>query len=694
VLALAVLVSMIGGCYLAHEVGGDGTLGDGSRLDGSSFDARANADADARADADADTGVDSGTDTFVMPDTGVDVWAPDAPPPLGPHPDPSTCRVEPVIDPFDAPVLLNRWPDSSMISNPGSTQVCATPVVMDLDTRDGVIHPVVIFTSYDVLGEGENGTLRIWDPITQVTLSNPADGTPTGVLEGSTNLAAGDIDGDGVAEIVGIGVSSSTYAFHADGSNFWQAYYPSAIQRGLRRDRTIGGSPSIADLEGDGTVEIVVGNTVLNGADGSLRWIGGSDTTRGANGIFGPIACVADLDGDGVQEVVAGKSAIRADGTTMWVNADAYDGLCAVADIDLTSQGPEVALVSDGYLYVIAGPTGRTLWIQALASGGLGSAGGAPTVADFDGDGHPEIGVANAASYAVYDHACLGPHNPAECADTGVLWEQATEDGSSATTGSSMFDFNGDGRAEVIYNDQFNFRVYDGLTGFLEVEFPNSSRTRTENPVVADVNGDGQAEIIFCANNDANFLRIPTNRTTEAGVLIYGDRLGRWVDARRVWNQHAYHISNIDEHGHVASPETPSWRGLNSYRQNLREGGDVLVRPDLWGGQGSYTCSGQNRATFTIDVQNWGLDAVPPGIVVGFYRGVPGAGGMRIGEALTTTVIQPNGGSEVVTFDAMLTLPVEDYYAQLNDPSSMMERSVTECRTDNDSVLIWRPWCP
>ena len=121
---------------------------------------------------------------------------------------------------------------------------------------------------------------------------------------------------------------------------------------------------------------------------------------------------------------------------------------------------------------------------------------------------------------------------------------------------------------------------------------------------------------------------------------------------------------------------------------------DVLVRPDLWSQRGSYACTGRNRATFTIDVRNYGLDNVPPGVVVGFYRGIPGAGGMRIGEVLTTGVIAPMGGSERVTFDATLALPVTDYYALLDDPSMPTQRGVLECRENNNAVLIWRPFCP
>ena len=57
-------------------------------------------------------------------------------------------------------------------------------------------------------------------------------------------------------------------------------------------------------------------------------------------------------------------------------------------------------------------------------------------------------------------------------------------------------------------------------------------------------------------------LRRPRDRTTAPGVLIWGDRLGRWVGARRIWNQHAYHVTNVDENGHIPLHEQNSWELL------------------------------------------------------------------------------------------------------------------------------------
>src|SRR6202022_1757379 len=102
--------------------------------------------------------------------------------------------------------------------------------------------------------------------------------------------------------------------------------------------------------------------------------------------------------------------------------------------------------------------------------------GGAPTIADFDGDGKPEIGIAGQGAYVVYKPG------------TGFIWSSPTRDCSS-NTGSSVFDFEGKGQANVVYSDQCYFRVYDGKTGKELVKEKNSSCTAYEMPIVADIDG-------------------------------------------------------------------------------------------------------------------------------------------------------------------------------------------------------------
>ena len=129
--------------------------------------------------------------------------------------------------------------------------------------------------------------------------------------------------------------------------------------------------------------------------------------------------------------------------------------------------------------------------------------GGAPTVADFDGDGHAEVGVAGGDRYTLFDPDCRAAGG--DCLAVGVRWATVTEDTSSNVTSSTVFDFNGDGASEVVYNDEERFMVLDGRTGRVVFEDWNPSQTRTEQAIVADADGDGQADIVFGANQCAAF---------------------------------------------------------------------------------------------------------------------------------------------------------------------------------------------
>jgi hypothetical protein len=692
----ALALAALAGCYRSHEID-PLLLPDGARLDGGApRDTGIVLAPDARLGRDAGDGGLPPLDAPLPGDAGTDARiGRDAEPRIQPPPDPTTCRIEPEIHPFRDPVLERRWPENGgAMTETASVHVCATTVVADLQPNDGEdLQPVVVFASYDSLGDSEHGTLRIWDPRSETTISYPeivGPMGPFGPLEPSTNLAVGDLDGDGDLEIVGMGVNSGSFAFHHDGTLFWESGYPTAVDRGLRWSRTIGGAITLADLEGDGEIEVIAGRNVIEGRTGELRWTGDRETTtRGANGSLGPIACVSDLDDDGDLEVIAGRTAMRAeDGSILWSNHALQDGLCAIGDVIAGSPGEEVVVSSDGWLYVLRGSDGEVLWDRIIEGRGRDALGGPPTVADFDGDGTPEMGVAHGSAYAVYDPDCV--RGSGGCIGTGLRWVADTEDDSSAATGSSVFDFNGDGSAEVVYNDQFNFRVFRGTDGEQLFEQANSSRTRTENPVIVDVDADGDAEIVFSANSEAFYLR---PRTTDPGVEIWGDARGRWVGARRIWNQHAYSISNVEENGRITSPEVLGSPALNAFRQNLREGGDVLVVPDLWSGRGSYECVAPGMARFSIDVQNWGLERIGAGVIVRFYRGRP-SGGEVVGTAATTGVLLPEGGSEVVSIDVPLGGEVGDYWAVLDAPDSPADGAIAECREDNNEVLIWRPSCP
>ena len=156
-----------------------------------------------------------------------------------------------------------------------------------------------------------------------------------------------------------------------------------------------GHAPALADMDGDGAVEVVVGPYILNGLDGSLRATGGGGVGRDeAYKQMGYIPIVADLDGDGDQEVITGTDIYDVDGETICsVDEGNEDGFTAAADLDGDGEG-EFVVVGDGTVRVFnADCSSVTSW--TLRSGGTG---GPPTISDFDADGQPEIGIASNAT--------------------------------------------------------------------------------------------------------------------------------------------------------------------------------------------------------------------------------------------------------------------------------------------------------
>ena len=131
-----------------------------------------------------------------------------------------------------------------------------------------------------------------------------------------------------------------------------------------------------------------------------------------------------------------------------------------------------------------------------------------------------------------------------------ALWSKTTHDCSSAVTGSSVFDFNGDGKAEVIYSDEHHLWMYDGPTGTnLIPSTCNTTGTLWEYPLVADVDNNGQADIVVASN--AYAVTCPDDGSKQSGIRVFGSASGSWVRTRDIWNEHTYHITNINDDGTV-----------------------------------------------------------------------------------------------------------------------------------------------
>lgn len=449
-----------------------------------------------------------------------------------------TCTFAPLPGSW-TPAVEWQWSASTLA--PGYDDVMMTPVVGDLD-GDSV--PEIVFTAYAANSYGSPGALIV---LAGDGSAEKAAWTTIGgyTPNGSAGVALGDLDGDGTPEIVTITTDNRVIVVEPDGALKWvsDAFTGSDFNQYAY--------PSIADMDGNGHAEVVVGRVILDDR-GKTRGIG----AYGMGGPYG-ISVVVDLEGDGEQEVVVGNAVYSRDGTAKWTSS-LPDGWPAVADFDNDGMG-EVATVYGGSVW-LTDTFGALLWGPSTLPGG---GGGPPTIADFDGDGSPEIGVAGASSYAVFD------------TNGALLWSQPTTDASSSMTGSSVFDFEGDGKSEVIYADELVLWGYDGASGAaILAESGHSSWTLFEYPTVADVDGDGEAEIVLASNDSIN--------AGWQGITVIGDASASWAPVAPVWNQHGYYITNIEDDLSVPTSPRMSWDGgNNSFRAAGSRDGIGNPAPDL-----------------------------------------------------------------------------------------------------------------
>lgn len=556
------------------------------------------------------------------------------------------CEVRPPFEPHFEPEVEWAWTTTPLV--PTHTNVESTPVVVDV-SGDGV--PDVVFNSFETWNFKTNGVLRAISGADGSDLWAVTD--PALRTRGAASVAAGDIDGDGKVELCTVPESAlGIICFENTGAFKFRADGP----------RLDWGGVSLADLEGDGAVEIIAGNHVYD-ATGALKWVG-SDGVGGPPHDTGPLAFAVDLDGDGKQEVVNGRSIYRHDGT-LKCRAESVDhGISGVGNFDADAQG-EVVVVWQGHVTLMEADCTVRWTVEHL---GIGT-GGPPNIADFDGDGQAEIGMAGAAWYSVYE------------ADGTLKWLTPIQDVSSNRTGSTTFDFEGDGRAEVVYADETALRIYDGATGEVRFEAPHSSCTAYENPVVADVDGDGNAEIVVAQNTACDLG--PFN-----GIRVFRDKKDGWVNTRRIWNQHAYSVTNVGDDGSIPARPAANWLtpGLNTFRSNSQGTGTVkpFAAPDLVVEAVSATCDSEGGVKLVARVRNAGDAPASAGVRVAFFRGPASGGGTLLGVA--TLANKVDAGGEALAELELGTAPGGrgEVFALVDDDGTGTGREL-ECREDNNT---------
>ena len=488
---------------------------------------------------------------------------------------------------------------------------------------------------------------------------------------------------------------------------------------GIGNNAYLGPVSTVADLDRDGLQEVIAGNTVYN-YDGSERWTHDYTTTNSSCG--GSLDCdgynaVGNFDGDDEGEVVIIRLGelfvlnhdgspvagiplpIRIPGAPANVAEPTYSPVAYIPSAPLFDEDgdllpPERILCqAEGVLdlpaYDELGNAITSEGSQVVVHTAGANEGGPPIVADFDGDGFPEVGTASSTAYVVFDFQCTGNPLPEGCERQWVRWMVENDDCSSRVTGSSAFDFEGDGSAEVLYADETTFRIFRGSDGtILYEDDSHRSNTRLEMPIVVDVDNDGKSEVVISE---------PNRDSTRGGIEIWEDADNNWVRTRRIWNQHTYSVTNVTEDGQIPRVPQPNWTRsrLNNFRQNVQPAG-LFDAPDFLVREISRLDCDESQFSLAVVVGNDGSLRVPPGILTHVVVTTDDARVIDLGNVATRDGLLPGQSEQLeVVFDVPEGPPVTGIVVSATvDDDGMGGQRYNECNEDNNQATSNPITCP
>jgi hypothetical protein len=372
-------------------------------------------------------------------------------------------------------------------------------------------------------------------------------------------FAVADVDNDGDIELViavnkysptPLNLLGKLVCVNLDGTLNWISDQRYDIGQLFQR----GGTPAFADFNQDGIPEVYIHNSIFNARTGVKLADGGNNAIgrqMNSSSYTGTISVAGQMDEDSTDlELAAGYTVYKVRiinpngiaGNNMIahniiLDNELRDGFTSVADINKDGRLDIIvasAGMNDTKLYCYTFNNGITSLLSSVTLNDSVTRIGPPLIGDLNGNGQLSI-------------ITVRPNKLMSFSYNGSIilsqeWNVDAQD-ISGFTGLTLFDFNNDGKKEIIYRDEGFVRIINVETNLpkelAKIFCPVNSLQ--EGPIVGDLDNSGHSKIcVSCAL---------ASKGNTGKLTIFGppDSLPGWAPARSIWNQYNYHVLNIND---------------------------------------------------------------------------------------------------------------------------------------------------